>query len=445
MKPCHLPGLTERPFPGGAVQLETSTVYPPRSSPFPPDLIIFRPALCKSFSEAVHSLRQRWDRAAILALFCGGAPGPDDFPADLLGDVDDFVVCPFNEVDFWLRVERFFPRDRATTAPGRSGAGRSRPRLESLVGESECMLRLFEKIAPLSQCNEAVLICGETGTGKEVVARAIHYRGLQQGKPFIPVNCGALPEHLFENELFGHARGAFTDASSAEKGLIAEAEGGTLFLDEVDSLTLAGQVKLLRFLENGEYRPLGSSQTRVARVRIIAATNADLRQRVKHRLFREDLYYRLNALTVSIPPLRERVEDIIHLARHFLARHAREQERVTREISSGALRKLMAYSWPGNVRELEGVILRALVLTSSRVLQSEDIDLPVDCPEEPEKTSLRQAKMSTIQAFERSYLTDLLATHRGNITQAAKAAGKARRTLQRLLRKYSLDRQSFEQ
>ena len=190
------------------------------------------------------------------------------------------------------------------------------------------------------------------------------------------MNCAALPDHLFENELFGHVKGAFTDAGTSEKGLIAEAEGGTLILDEVDTLSPAAQAKLLRFLQNGEYRPLGSSRSVTASVRIIAATNTDLFDRVKAKLFREDLYFRLNALSVIIPPLRERMEDIVHLSNHFLTQYARERNTERRGISSDALRKLMAYEWPGNVRELEGVILRALVLTTSATLQPEDINLP---------------------------------------------------------------------
>src|SRR5262249_19826618 len=222
-------------------------------------------------------------------------------------------------------------------------------------------------------------------------------------------------------------------------------EKGTLFLDEVDALSQSGQVKLLRFLENGEYRPLGSSRGLTANVRVIAATNADLLERVKAKLFREDLYYRLNALSVLIPPLRERNEDIACLADHFLTQHARERNSERRAISGEALRKLLAYDWPGNVRELESVIVRALVLTTSATLQTEDIKLPQQTRKHTQEDArLGQAKTTMIHNFEVGYLTNLLRAHHGNITHAAKAAGKHRRTLQRLVRKYGVDRHSFQ-
>jgi DNA-binding NtrC family response regulator len=226
--------------------------------------------------------------------------------------------------------------------------------------------------------------------------------------------------------------------------LIAEAEGGTLVLDEVDSLSLTAQAKLLRFLQNGEYRPLGSSRTMTANVRVIAATNADLLSRVKARLFRDDLYYRLSGLSISIPPLRERNEDIIHLASHFTAQYAHEHGQKRRSLSEAAFHKLLMYDWPGNVRELEGLILRSLVLTTSDPLQPHDISLPVPvCETVPMNSSFHSAKDNLVRAFERTYLMDLLTTHRGNVSHAAKAAGKQRRTLQRMLRKHCLDRNSF--
>ena len=296
--------------------------------------------------------------------------------ASVLTKVDDFLPCPFHESELLLRVRRLL-QSKGTKAISSEKPGTNEAlHFGALVGESESFVRAIKNILPLAQSDATVLICGETGTGKELFARAIHYHSPRRNKPFIPVNCAALPDHLFENELFGHVKGAFTDASSSEKGLIAEAEGGTLILDEVDTLSPAAQAKLLRFLQNGEYRPLGSSRSVTASVRIIAATNTDLFDRVKAKLFREDLYFRLNALSVIIPPLRERIEDIVHLSNHFLTQYAKERNTERRGISSDALRKLMAYEWPGNVRELEGVILRALVLTTSATLQPEDINLP---------------------------------------------------------------------
>jgi two-component system response regulator AtoC len=321
---------------------------------------------------------------------------------------------------------------------------KEKQRLFPLVGESPSFRRVMEKMSLLAECRTTVLISGETGTGKEVFSRAIHYKSPRSGKPFVPVNCGALPDHLFENELFGHVKGAFTDASSAEKGLIAEAEEGTLFLDEVDTLSMAGQVKLLRFLQDGEYRPVGSARSVNADVRVIAATNTDLQKRVEEKLFREDLYYRLNPLSLLIPSLHDRIEDVVPLTTHFLDRYAREHGQDARTISAHALSKLMAYCWPGNVRELESIITRALTFSRTSMLEAEDIELPMAPGNAiPRSRSLREAKNNTIATFERSYLVGLLAQYHGNVTHAAKAAGKERRSLQRLLHKHNLNRQLF--
>lgn len=412
---------------------------------FIPDVILLRVSAEPSAQKLIESCKEKWNRASIIALFCPGWSQPiEDFPM-LLDEVDDFLSCPFQETELLLRIKRLLQSKSVPAVASTVREMKQRFHLASLVGESPCFLRVTEKIPLLARSDTTVLILGETGSGKEIIARAIHYQGPRQGKPFIPVNCGALPDHLFENELFGHVKGAFTDASSAERGLIGEAEGGTIFLDEVDTLSPSAQVKLLRFLQNGEYRPVGSSRSLIADVRVISATNGDLMQRVKAKLFRDDLYYRLNSLLLFIPPLRERMEDVVHLTTYFLSRYTREHGEKTREISQAAMQKLMAYSWPGNVRELESVIGRALVLNASETLQVADIDLPSSYAEElPQTRSLREAKSNAIQIFERAYLANLLAAHRGNITRAANAAGKERRAFQRLLRKYNLDRQAFQ-
>jgi two-component system, NtrC family, response regulator GlrR len=435
--------LLQKALPIKCVQEESANRDVDRPSSAP-DLILVRPSVGEAAPQLIKSCKEKWPRASILAVLCARWHGLfEDLPS-VLTQVDDFLPCPFHESELILRVRRLLQFKGSKLISLEKPGTNEALHFGVLVGESESFVSAIKNILPLAQSDATVLICGETGTGKELFARAIHYHSPRRNKPFIPVNCAALPDHLFENELFGHVKGAFTDASTSEKGLIAEAEGGTLILDEVDTLSTAAQSKLLRFLQNGEYRPLGSSRSVTANVRIIAATNADLFDRVKAKLFREDLYFRLNALSVIIPPLRERTEDIVHLSNHCLAQYARERNTERRGISSDAVRKLMAYEWPGNVRELEGVLFRAVVLTTSATLQAEDINLPQQSTKSTEEnTLLRRAKTSMIHNFELSYLTRLLAAHHGNITHAAMAAGKQRSTLQRLLRKYSLNPKSF--
>jgi DNA-binding NtrC family response regulator len=421
-----------------------SDSVPPAALGFVPDVVVLRLSIDGDGQKLVATCRNLWTRAAILAVVCPGFHRPTGRFATALNSVDDFLSCPFPDSELHFRLRRIVRAKTATSDSSVPEQLKQHQRLTPLVGKSACFLRVLEKISMLAECRATVLISGETGTGKELFSRAIHYHSPRRGKPFVPVNCGALPDHLFENELFGHVKGAFTDASSAEKGLIAEAEGGTLFLDEIDTLSRAGQVKLLRFLQDGEYRPVGSARSLNADVRIIAATNADLLKQVEKKQFREDLYYRLNSLSLSIPSLRDRIDDVALLTVHFLNRFARENGQEIRTISSCALDKLLTYSWPGNVRELESVITRALTFTGSPSLQPEDIELPSAAGDDSQRAvSLREAKNKTIAAFERRYLAGLLTQHQGNVSQAAKAAGKERRSLQRLLHKYNLNRQLF--
>jgi two-component system response regulator GlrR len=315
----------------------------------------------------------------------------------------------------------------------------------SLIGASPAFVRALKNISTFTQSDATLLLSGETGTGKELFARAVHYHGLRLSKPFVPINCAALPDHLFENELFGHSRGAFTDAHSDQRGLLAEAEGGTLFLDEVNSLSLGAQAKLLRLLQEKEYRPLGGGKSRSANVRIIAATNSDLAQHIQERSFRQDLYYRLRTLRLHIPSLRERPEDIVMLATHFLNQYALQYNRGMLQFSSAAIQKLQGCSWPGNVRELQAVIHQAVLMCASMVVSDQEIDVPHTDSEPKVSTdaSLRTLKDSAIQQFERHYLTELLAANEGNVSRAAKQAGKERRSFQRLLKKYGLSRSEF--
>jgi DNA-binding NtrC family response regulator len=416
----------------------------PASISFIPDIVFIRATADTAGEQLLMRCKERWNRALIVLIVCS-APGLNMAALHaLVGSADDFLYCPASEQELMLRAAKLLSRVCQKTADQNQQTEQFLGNLP-LVGRSPAFLQAIRKAASLARADAAVLISGETGSGKELVARAIHYHGARRSKPFIPVNCGALPDHLFENELFGHVRGAFTDASSAEKGLIAEAEDGTLFLDEVDALSPPAQVKLLRFLQNGEFRPLGSSRSMFANVRVIAASNSDLREKVDQKQFREDLFYRLNILSVAIPALRQRGEDVLSLAEHFIDLHASRQGGDRPRLSEAARRKLIDHSWPGNVRELEGVIQRAVLLSTSGILHAADIELPEGKSKDVLRNeSLRRAKSFVVGEFERSYVANLLAMHQGNITQAAKAAGKDRRTLQRLVRKYALNRDSFK-
>lgn len=409
-----------------------------------PDLILLRPAPGLGFAQMIRDLKSRHETSPILGLLCDWRNEYDDLSRALEHGLDDFVTCPFAELDIFPRLTRLIASRQGTRSAVSPDALRPHRHFGSMVGESQAFLQAIGKVPLLAGSDATVLVQGETGTGKDMVARAIHYQSRRNGHPFIPVNCGALPDHLFENELFGHAKGAFTDAATAERGLVAEAEGGTLFLDEVDAMSLAAQAKLLRFLQDLEYRPLGSARSFAADVRVIAATNKDLRQMMEARSFREDLFYRLNVLTLSIPPLRERAEDIPLLAESFLAKYVAKHGRGPVTLSEEAVHKLMGHSWPGNVRELESVIQRALLLGGSDVLTPQELDVPVALAGQAAAAlSLRQAKQLTLGQFERAYLINLLRNHRGNITHAARAAGRERRSFQRLLQKYGLGGQAF--
>ena len=314
---------------------------------------------------------------------------------------------------------------------------RSKLGLDHIIGESPGFVALLKQIGSIAKHDVCVTILGETGTGKEVLARAIHYCSERSSKPFIPVNCGAIPVELLENEFFGHESGAFTSANCSRRGIIKEADGGTLFLDEVDCLPPFAQVKLLRFLQDGQFRPLGAGSTCSADVRVLAASNANFNEILESGRLRKDLYYRLNVLSMQLPPLRERDGDIILLARHFLAKYAGKFKVQAREFSAAALQKLLYYSWPGNVRELENVIQRTVVLADHPMIEPDDIPI-----EERESRStdqsFQQLKAKAIDQFEQSYVRRLLEIHAGNITKAACAAGKDRRAFWELMRKHKI-------
>jgi DNA-binding NtrC family response regulator len=326
------------------------------------------------------------------------------------------------------------------TTPNQHGAGA----LAKLVGRAPIFVEAIRQIPAIAKSDAPVLISGETGTGKELVARAVHYSSERAGFPFVAVNCGSMVETLLEDELFGHQRGAFTGAIRDKIGLLAQAERGTLFLDEVDTLSPKAQVDLLRVLQERKFRAVGSQCDQDANVRVLAATNASLDGLLHAGAFRVDLYYRLCVFSIQLPPLRERREDILALAAHFLEKHASAHHgRFT--LSAGAVDTLVAWHWPGNVRELENAIIRGVHLATTEWIEATDLRLPMQFASAAKATAttFKSRKREAIEAFEKDYLKRLMWEHGGNVTRAAAAAQKERRDLGKLLKKYDLDPRGF--
>jgi two-component system, NtrC family, response regulator GlrR len=313
-----------------------------------------------------------------------------------------------------------------------------------MIGVSLAFRTVQKLIEKMAAFDAPVLIEGETGTGKELAARALHYQGLRRNGPFVPVNCGAIPDTLIESELFGHRRGAFTDARIDQRGLVDLARAGTLFLDEVDSLTPKAQVTLLRFLQDRQYRPLGACREQQVDVRIIAAANRDLEQQVAIGQFRMDLLYRLKLLHLVLPRLCERNDDIALLAEHFVKVAADRYGMPAVPIDSATLAWFHRHDWPGNVRELENVVTRAFLLADGKPISIAPPPLRQAASAEDEPASYRRAKSQAIAEFESRFLTRLMAQANGNVSVAARISGTERRQLGRLLKRYEIPKRPLE-
>jgi DNA-binding NtrC family response regulator len=345
---------------------------------------------------------------------------------------DDFILWPERPEVIRHRIQRFLiPMVERQHAYENLIAGLGKA---NLVGQDPAFLLMADKIASSADNTFPTLITGETGTGKDLFARVIHFLSGRRSQPFVPVDCGGIPDHLFENEIFGHVRGAYTDAHGEQRGLAAIADKGTLFLDEIDSLSLAAQAKLLRFLQDHQFKPLGSERYLHADVKIVAASNRNLAQQVAEKEFRADLHFRLNVLHIELPPLRARPQDIPLLAQYFLKLHL--PAGVRKALTSAALHHLTSYDWPGNVRELENVIQRAIVFSRGTQISGCDIALPSP-PLKLMTSTFRTARQEALHAFEREYVEELLRRNKGNITWAAREAGKERRAFGRLVKKYA--------
>lgn len=309
-----------------------------------------------------------------------------------------------------------------------------------LLGSSQKFLNTCTQIEKIAKVDATVMITGETGTGKEMAARAIHYYGERNNKPFIPVNCAAIPESLIESELFGHERGAFTDAKSASPGLVSEADGGTLFLDEIDALSLKAQAAILRFLQDNTYRRVGSSVQRKADVRIITASNADFNRLVAMNCFRSDLLYRINVLTIHMPSLREREGDALELAEVFLKRFSHQYRIPQKSLHPDAVNHIIKHDWPGNIRELENVIHREFLMCETAQIQFGHHPSDRHAISEPvgNERLFKSAKAKAISDFERTYLSRVLERTAGNLSEAARIAGQERSAFGKLARKHGI-------
>jgi len=349
----------------------------------------------------------------------------------------DYITKPFEIDDLVVAVEKALDERTLRREVARLRKEVARPyRFENIIGKSPPMQDVFALIRRLSSSSVNVLITGESGTGKELVARALHFNSPRAKKPFVPVNCAAIPDTLLESELFGYKRGAFTDARTDRQGQFLEADGGTIFLDEIGDLPPALQAKLLRVLQEKEVRPLGAARAEKVDVRVLSATNRDLTQRMAEGSFREDLFYRLNVVEVVLPPLRDRAEDVLPLAEHFLVEVAQRTGKRITAFTQAALKILLAYPWPGNVRELENVIERAVALAEGEQIGPDDLPSQVRERRSSDVLAGALARGLTLAELEREYISRVLQAEGGNKTRAAQRLGLDRKTLYRKLEEY---------
>ncbi|MFI5301326.1 MAG: sigma-54-dependent transcriptional regulator [Polyangiales bacterium] len=355
----------------------------------------------------------------------------------------DFLVKPFEPLETLVGVVARAAETKRLRARNRfleSKLAQAAPP-HGIVGDSLSLRRLLSSIDAVAPVDTTILVLGESGTGKELVARAIHDRSRRADRPFLAVNCGALSESVLESELFGHVRGAFTGATASRRGLFEEASGGTLFLDEVGEMPPATQVRLLRVLESREVKPVGTNETRKVDVRVIAATNRNLLTATRAGSFREDLYYRLNVVSLDVPPLRDRADDIPVLVHHFVARFAERFSKNVRRLEPDAIEALCAFGWPGNIRELQNVIERGVLFAKGETISRDELPPAISGARREVKvpeTACSMPMSAAIEGFEREYVSSALKRSKGNITEAARVAGVDRSNFRRILKRHGL-------
>lgn len=358
----------------------------------------------------------------------------------------NYITKPFNLDEIILNIDRLIAQQKIIEENKYLHSELEKVYgLKKIVGSSKEIQKVLDMISRVAFSSATVLVTGESGTGKELVARAIHFTGNRKDEKFVVINCATLSENLLESELFGHVKGAFTGAIKDKKGLFEEADGGTLFMDEIGDIPKSVQAKILRVLQEGEFISLGDTVTKKVDVRIVAATNQDLLQRVQEKEFREDLYYRLNVINIKMPPLRDRKEDIPLLVKHFVEKYNKKENRQINGISPEVEKEFYNYNWPGNVRELENTIERAITLTTEDII-SLNIILPLvkkeglsgDTADELLSQPYKEARRKALDTFNVKYITNVLNKNSGNVTNAAKESEIERQYLQRMLKRYNI-------
>ncbi len=392
--------------------------------------------------EFLQRIQQRTRRIPVIMM--SWVDSPETVVDAMRNGAFDYIVKPFKRLDLAARIHRAMRVSEVLLRRPSDGLSADRLPFLGLIGESQTMCQVKAMIEAVSRVSSTALVVGETGTGKELIARAIHERSEERAGPFQVVDCTTFTEGTVDSELFGHVKGAFTGAVADKRGLIEVGAGGTVFLDEIGDLPLTQQAKLLRVLEEGEVRAVGSTEQKKINVRFIAATNQDLAEKVRRNEFRKDLFFRLNVMVLKVPPLRERPEDIPLLAKHFVEQYAEEFGKQVDDVQPAAVTDLVAYPWPGNVRELRNVIERAVMLAKGHRLTRQEFSgllqggdaMGAAADEDYLQLPYAKAKEKVLEVFNRRYIDAKLKAHQGNVTHAANASGLPRSYFHEIMKRY---------